>query len=111
MSNDESVRRETADEFISFARLDWLVTEDSSELHAVREEDWTAQNREDMEDCWGVFSPVQLACGRRVRSLCIPGIFTRMDAMRCAQCCAAMSFPAGKGSPKNDDECRRILGL
>jgi hypothetical protein len=51
------------------------------------------------------------ACGRTMKGLVIPGIFTRMGAMRCRQCCMRLGFPPGKGSPKNDDRCRRILGL
>jgi hypothetical protein len=48
------------------------------------------------------------ACGRKGR-LYIPGLFTRMDAMRCARCCTAVGFPQGKGSPKNDRRCRRLV--
>ena len=41
----------------------------------------------------------------------IPGIFSRMGAPRCKRCCRATGLPQGKGSPKNDPECRKLLGL
>jgi len=103
--------RESADEFISIGRVDWLVAGCGRRLHAVRDEDWTGEHRDHMEEHWGVGCPVRLACGRTAASVWIPGMFTRMGAERCQGCCRALGYPAGVGSPKNDQACRAILGL
>ena len=102
---------ETADDFISIGRYDWLVSKSWNKLHAVRGGDWTDEHRADMEEHWGVSRPVRLACGRTAASVWIPGMFTRMGAERCKGCCRALRYPQGKGSPKNDDACRVLLGL
>lgn len=105
---------EDPDRFIAIIRVGWGVTARWKFLHAVRDEDWTAENKADMR-AWGVWSPVRLACGRTAASLFIPGIFSRGGfgggLPRCKGCCRALGFPVGKGSPKNDDRCRAILGL
>ena len=41
----------------------------------------------------------------------IPGIFSRMGVERCTECCQRSGLPEGIGSPKNDVECRKRLGL
>ena len=102
---------DSADEFISIGRVDWLVSKSWRKLHAVRDADWTDENRTDMAAEWGVSSPVRLACGRTAAGVWIPGMFTRMGAQRCKGCCRATGLPEGKGSPKNDNACRVILGL
>jgi len=103
--------RESADEFISIGRVDWFVAGLGRRLHAVRDDAWTDEHRTEMEQEWVVWSPVRLACGRVAVGVSIPGMFTRMGAERCKGCCRAMGMPAGRGSPKNDDACRAILGL
>lgn len=55
--------------------------------------------------------PVKLSCGRTAAVVTIPGLFTRMGALRCEGCCRATGMPQGKGSPKNDDACRQLLEL
>ena len=54
---------------------------------------------------------VTLACGVEVEWVSIPGTVSRMGCYRCPKCCQARGLPAGKGSPKNDPACRRLLGL
>ncbi len=49
------------------------------------------------------------SCGKRSDWWSIPGLFSRMSVKRCKACCDALGYPHGKGSPKNDAECRRIL--
>lgn len=49
-------------------------------------------------------------CGVGFRQT-IPGLFSRMGARRCPDCCDRLGYPHGVGSPKNDPECRRILGM
>lgn len=107
----EPVTLESAEEFISIGKLDWFVSKSWNKLHAVRGTDWTGEHRADMEQEWAVLSPVRLACGRVAASLWIPGMFSRMGAERCKGCCRALGYPTGKGSPKNDDACRVMLGL
>lgn len=41
----------------------------------------------------------------------IPGVVSRMGAERCTECCQLSGLPEGIGSPKNDVECRKRLGL
>jgi len=101
--------REDPDQFIAIARYDWLVTKNGNRLHYVYT--WLPEHLEDMAENWGVFRPVRLACGRTAAGVWIPGVFTRMGAQRCGRCCKVAGLPLGKGSPKNDPECRAILGL
>ena len=102
---------DSADEFISIGKMDWLVSKSWRKLHAVRNADWTDENRADMAAEWGVSSPVRLACGRTAAGVWVPGMFTRMGAQRCKGCCRATGLPEGKGSPKNSRDCRIVLGL
>jgi hypothetical protein len=101
--------REDPGMFINIARVDWLVSKKWNRLHAVLT--WSEEDRESMAVEWAVNHPVRLACGRTAGSVCIPGMFTRMGALRCRDCCKATGLPPGKGSPKNDDACRELLGL
>lgn len=94
--------------FLACARCDWLVTKSWSRLHYAEP---TLAQLERVPDEWAILEPVKLACGRTAAGLWIPGPFTRMGALRCVGCCRATGLPQGKGSPRNDPECRRILGL
>ena len=85
---------------------DWLIPGHGDRLHHVT---LPAEITEHDDVCFGM-PPVVAACGRTITGASIPGIFTRMGAMRCNACCRALGIPAGKGSPKNDDACRRLLG-
>jgi hypothetical protein len=100
--------------FIEIGRYDWLVTGRWKFLHAVRDEDWSAENKADMA-AWGVWTPARMACGRTAKGLFIPGPFSRGGfgggLPRCKGCCRALGGPEGNGSPKNSDEWRKILGL
>jgi hypothetical protein len=100
---------ENADDFINIGRYDWYVTATGTVLHAVTA--FTQVHREDMARDWAVLHPVRLACGQMAAGVFIPGLFTRGNAMRCRKCCRKLRFPEGEGSPKNDPECRKILGL
>lgn len=103
------------DDFISWARVDWLVTRRWKFLHAVPDDAWTGEHRDDMAHMWQVATPVRLACGQVARALFIPGAFSRGGfgggLPRCTGCCRALGMPTGTGSPKNDDACREILGF
>jgi hypothetical protein len=82
--------------------VDWLDPwPDGQYLHHATVPD----NRD--ETFW---PPLRLDCGW-VTAVVIPGVFTRMSARRCAACCAINGLPRGRGSPKNDPNCRAILGL
>jgi len=101
---------EDADLFIDYARLDWLITGGAGQrLHAVLT--WLPQHLESIANEWAVLCPIRLACGKTVNSVFIPGMFTRMGAMRCVVCCRRVGLPAGKGSPKNDAACRKLMNL
>lgn len=91
-----------------FARVDWLVTRSWNRLHYA---EFTPVQLEDLEEFMGINGPVRLLCGRTATYVTIPGFLTRMGAMRCTGCCRAVGYPQGKGSPKNDDACRALLGL
>lgn len=45
--------------------------------------------------------PGVAVCGRR-GFLSMPGIFSRMGAARCRDCCRALGLPPGEGAPYND---------
>lgn len=95
-------------DFQEIIRYDWMVAQSYNRLH------WAELSAEDLAavpEYWAIPHPVRLSCGRTAASLRIPGIFTRMSALRCTGCCRATGMPAGKGSPKNDDACRALLGL
>lgn len=94
--------------FLELGRIDWYVGRSSNRLHYAELND---EHRAAIPEYWGVPGPVRLCCGRTAAFLSIPGIFTRMGAMRCTGCCKALGYPQGKGSPKNDDACRVLLGL
>jgi hypothetical protein len=84
---------------------DWTISTSGDLLHHVT----LPSDVEDIDDLWYV-GPIAAACGRKLKAPRIPGVFTRMGAMRCERCCKALGLPLGKGSPKNDDECRLLLG-
>jgi hypothetical protein len=84
---------------------DWMISAHGNRLHHVK----LPPDVEDLDDIFRL-APMAAACGKTLQGACIPGVFTRMGAMRCTGCCRALGLPPGKGSPKNDDECRRILG-
>jgi hypothetical protein len=102
---------QTFAEFVSLARYDWLVSKSWNRLHWADLSGLSSEDKQATADYWGVSVPVRLACGRTAASLWIPGIFSRMGAPRCAGCCRALGYPAGIGSPKNSDGCRKMLGL
>ena len=96
-------------------RADWLITMSGERLHYAELSD---DEYVDMDD-WrhlglaeeGTDGRYRLACGRTVTYISIPGLFSRMSLPRCARCCNVVGIPRGKGSPKNSDECRRVLGI
>lgn len=80
----------------------WCQTRTSDRLHVVHV-------AERQSDDWWTDGEGTTLCG--VSSyLNYPGIFSRMGCYRCWRCCRALGIPPGKGHPKNDDECRRLLG-
>ena len=95
-------------EFISTGRMDWYVTKSWNRLHWA---DIGNEYHAGIAMDWAVTEPIRLACGRMAEGLWIPGMFTRMGGQRCTGCCRALGYPQGKGSPKNCDEIRVLLGL
>jgi hypothetical protein len=90
---------------------DWLETQSGGRLHHAAIS-VPGKYEDVVEALWdGYGDDVRLDCGRIAKRVWIPGPFTRMGMVRCGRCCAANGLPRGIGSPKNDNECRRILGL
>jgi hypothetical protein len=96
-----------ADEWRRIAEWDWVWygSHDTARpardlLHAVA----TITNDPDEE--W--FGRGTTECGLE-GDLSIPGIFSRMSATRCPDCCRIVGMPEGEQSPKNIDECRPIV--
>lgn len=87
---------------------DWLTTLTANRLHHAG---LTDQQAAVMWEDRHLTTPVKLSCGRTVDYVSIPGVLTRMGTQRCRGCCRNLGYPPGKGSPKNDPECRRLLGL
>ena len=85
---------------------DWLVSRGGKLLHHA---DLSPDAAEEMEEMAALVGDIRLTCGRRVSVAMIPGIFARMGARRCRRCCAALGYPEGVGSPKNDDACRPLV--
>lgn len=73
-------------------RRRWLQTTRGLALHRVSTIQWGSDER--------ISGRGETVCGRRGR-LMMPGIFSRMDAPRCVQCCQAMGIPCGDGAPYN----------
>lgn len=88
---------------------DWLVTTTWEVLHHAS--GLTDDQLGAMDDDGQLSGPVRLDCGRTVVFVSIPGLFSRMGKPRCKRCCRATGMPEGDGSPKNDDACRKLLGL
>jgi len=93
--------------------FDWLVTASYTRLHHAT---LTRQQAKQCEHDGGIYDdPVKLDCGYTASTVHIPGVFSRggfgTGLPRCKRCCKATGLPEGNGSPKNDDECRRILGM
>lgn len=101
---------ENPEDFIRHARTSWLAAKNGRVLHAVRDADWTEIQRGDMALLWMV-RRVRMACGQAAELVTIPGPFSRMNSPRCSRCCRATGLPQGIGSPVNDPECRKLLGL
>lgn len=88
---------------------DWLYTPSGSLLHHAT---LTRERAKECEEWGGLYDePVILDCGITTTTVMIPGFLSRMGTQRCIRCCKATGLPEGKGSPKNSDECRRILGM
>ena len=101
-------RDEEIDEARTLVENDWLVTRTWNALHFA---ELTDEQAAAMFEDRSVTDSVRLACGHTVGYVSIPGVLTRMGAMRCSGCCRAKGYPVGKGSPKNDPACRALLGL
>ncbi len=84
----------------TIAEWDWMVLASWRVLHHAAE--WNP-NSDDVAAGNGVTS-----CGRK-GWLAVPGVFTRMGAARCKQCCRNLGYPEGVGSPKNDALCRPLV--
>ena len=98
----------TPEHALAIISYDWLVSKTWNRLHFA---DLSAEDAVEIIDWGGLDGPVRLACGRTAAYVCIPGMFSRMGAERCTGCCRALGYMPGKGSPKNDDGLRAILGL
>lgn len=94
---------------LPIADYDWVYTTSGRRLHHPR---LTSEQHAECEEWGGIYDePVTLECGRTATTVLIPGVLSRLGTERCTRCCRATGLPNGKGSPKNDDRCRRILGM
>lgn len=91
---------------LSLNDLDWVYTGGGGRLHKAV---LTREQDAELNDYAAVIAP--LLCGLSPRWVHIPGFFSRLGMPRCVRCCARAGLPRGVGSPKNDPECRRVLGL
>lgn len=91
-------------------RSRWLHTDGSDFIHRVAEATWGRLPL--LDDPSDVFEPNGLdgemieamgttLCGLSGR-LVMPGIFSRMGAIRCPECCKKMGIAEGKGNPFNE---------
>jgi hypothetical protein len=84
------------------AEWDWVWLGAGNVLHAVD----TLDNADTVDDDW--YGVGRTECGQGGH-MTIPGLFSRMGAIRCVRCCKATGMPQGEQSPKNDDGCRPIV--
>ena len=86
-------------------RFDWLYTDRDgyAALH------WPRTYTPDA-DAWLALD-VTFGCGLTTTAAFIPGVGSRMACPRCPACCDAAGLPRGVGSPKNDPDCRPLVGL
>jgi hypothetical protein len=106
--NEVASTDDLASTYLDILRYDWLVARAWNRLHFA---ELSPEDAVDLIEEGGLDGPVRLACGRTARYACIPGFITRMGAQRCRGCCRVLGYPQGKGSPKNDQACRLLLGL
>lgn len=100
-AENEAERRATWQEF---AEWNWVEVAGAGNglLHAVG-----ALSADAAAECdWGGDGVTE--CGRH-GDLRIPGLFTRMSAQRCDECCEKTGMPRGEQSPKNIEECRVVV--
>jgi len=105
----------------SVAVLTHLVTDtawglwDRLDAKKVHDDEWWDESNTHIGRRRLYDEPIKLSCGQTVTQVNIPGVFSRGGfgggLPRCKRCCKATGLPEGNGSPKNDDECRRILGM
>jgi len=95
MTDNRAARRE----MWVLGEWDWWIFHDANRLHSATVE---------YDPNYEVAGYGRAACGKH-GWLAIPGIFTRMSAPRCVNCCRKLNFPRGIGSPKNDDACRPLV--
>lgn len=91
---------------LSIVDTHWLETWTGTKFHHAH---LTPAALQELQD-FGSLSAVFLDCGSR-RTVLIPGVLRRMSTPRCKRCCKLTGLPEGNGSPVNDGECRRLLGL
>lgn len=102
-------RQHAIDDARRLVTADWLITHHGDDLlhyATLTNEQAMAIDREQ-----AVLGTLTLACGQEVAWVAIPDLFSRMGLVRCATCCDVVGIPRGKQSPKNDHECRQVLGL
>ncbi len=90
------------------AKYDWFITGRAEALHYAR---LSPEQIAEIQATGLVRGYCKLYCGIRVRGLTLPGVLSRLGAPRCRRCCKMFKFPFGIGSPRNDAECRKLLGL
>lgn len=66
-------------------------------LHRVKE-----FLKKEQDDFVGVAEAITV-CDLTAEQLVMPGIFSRMGAPRCENCCRKLEIPDGKGAPFNQD--------
>lgn len=93
--------------------FDWLITAEEDQLHHAT---LTRERAKECEERGGIYDePVRFDCGLTATTALIPDVFSRGGfgggLPRCLACCEATGLPHGTGSPKNNPECRAILGM
>ena len=86
--------------------MDWVYTFSGNVLHHAT---FTPEAEAEFNDYAN--GEGTLDCRKGLVRVEIPGMFSRISMQRCKRCCDRNGLPHGNGSPKNDAECRRILGL
>ena len=91
----------------ALVEVDWLIGGRRTVLHHATLTDAQLEVLEEE----GFVGPVRLSCRQTAGWVTVPGVLSRLAAPRCLRCCRARGLPRGVGAPRNDGECRVLLGL
>ncbi len=83
--------------FLDDTRWRWVQLRAAVKLHRVQ--GYRSRDEDDVQ-----LLEVVTVCGKRSESANMPGIFSRIGAPRCKDCCDRLGIPRGDGAPFNQSK-------